>query len=767
MSSPKEEGDYQHVSPLRKSSPIINIKKKLSVPALNFSKTPCLQKPLSSSPPSTVSTPTSSLLSSSFEFQAQELESPIVVPKPQQVSSGPSSTSSGSSSPKTSVTPQSLKQRTTSGGKLGSAGPKPLPMTFNMKIGEELTEIKNTLNDLKYRSKNNNSALVALNENLNKFNEHFRKDEQGHVQLQGQLGQLLASGNIVTTVGATSSIVDGISNGQVYEKLSELESRIAQVSDKLRVLGIESKTSLIKLQELVDEQETGSNYTSLYRSGGNNNSSAGNSSTDSGEVADRVSEIIDTKFKDVKHNLVSIQEQMSAISTLEESIVKTLTRSFQSQLTENLDLTVDKVTAFSLNPNLAPAFDEDMISGLIQKQLADVISRVDDKFQHDAEIKTGMESWKNDQSKSSDNIVKAVKDLKSETKKLLQDQSRQQKEFQFQQQQLQLEYQQKSNEVEKKTAKHLITVDDMKSFNTEVSEKIGSLSSKLLSIEKSIANEKLLVYEDKEKESLIIKSETLQNQLESVKSQLAERRIQFEQVQKSKEELDTQQKLSQTQLINEQDSRRILETQLLDTQTRSNALQSKLSDKTVEAVKLQAENDKLKAELLQKEKDSQTELEKQNKLLEKLQSENEELKKQVEYESGLLTVKYKLKTQVGNLKQVKKQYQSLLLSKENLVNELGYLREIEERAIREKFQVIVNETLKNLNMSGVDGVSNDSSSGGGNIKTKNSKGLLLDMANSVRLADADGENYNDFDSNKENKLVAGISVTKRNFTSRI
>ncbi|GMF08118.1 unnamed protein product [Ambrosiozyma monospora] len=158
-------------------------------------------------------------------------------------------------------------------------------MTFNMKIGEELTEIKNTLNDLKYRSKNNNSALVALNENLNKFNEHFRKDEQGHVQLQGQLGQLLASSNVLTPTGATSSVVDGISNNHLCEKVSELKSLIAQISDKLRVLGIESKTSLIKLQELVDEQETGSNDTSLYRSRGNDNSSTSNPSIDSDEVA--------------------------------------------------------------------------------------------------------------------------------------------------------------------------------------------------------------------------------------------------------------------------------------------------------------------------------------------------------------------------------------------------------------------------------------------------------------------------------------------------
>ncbi|GME78698.1 unnamed protein product [Ambrosiozyma monospora] len=67
-------------------------------------------------------------------------------------------------------------------------------------------------------------------------------------------------------------------------------------------------------------------------------------------------------------------------------------------------------------------------------------------------------------------------------------------------------------------------------------------------------------------------------------------------------------------------------------------------------------------------------------------------------------------------------------------------------------------------MSGAGGVFDDSSSEDGAQK-KSNKGLLLDIANSVRLAD--DENYNDFDLNKENKLVAGISVAKRNFTSRI
>ncbi|GME81110.1 unnamed protein product [Ambrosiozyma monospora] len=451
-----------------------------------------------------------------------------------------------------------------------------------------------------------------------------------------------------------------------------------------------SKTSLIKLQELVDEQETGSNDTSLYRSRGNDNSSTSNPSIDSDEVAGRVSEIFDTKFKDVKNNLVSIQEQMSAISNLKESIIKELTISFQSQFNENLDLTVDKVTAASLSSNVVPALDEDIISGLIQKQLDDAISRVDIKFQHVTELKTGIELWKNDQSESYNNLVKAMEDFKSKTKKLLQDQSRQQNEFQIQQQQqqqLQLEYRQKNKEVEKERVKHLITVDDMKSSNAEVLEKVDSLSSKLLSIEESIVNEKSLAHQDKEKESLITRSDVLQNQLESLKSQLDEKIIQLEQVQKSREELVSQQKLAQTQLMNEQNSRRILESHLQDTQTRNVALESKLSDKTVETVKLQAENNKLKSQLLQKEKDSESELEKQNKLFEKLQKENAELKKQLVYESGLLTVKYKLKTHVGNLKQVKQQYQNLLLSKENLVNELGYLREIEERVIREKFQM--------------------------------------------------------------------------------
>ncbi|KAH3667308.1 hypothetical protein OGAPHI_002957 [Ogataea philodendri] len=56
--------------------------------------------------------------------------------------------------------------------------PKPLPISFNMKISEELAEIKTALGDLKFRSKNNNQSLVKLNENLARFNETTGGEER-------------------------------------------------------------------------------------------------------------------------------------------------------------------------------------------------------------------------------------------------------------------------------------------------------------------------------------------------------------------------------------------------------------------------------------------------------------------------------------------------------------------------------------------------------------------------------------------------------------
>ncbi|KAG7881418.1 hypothetical protein KL938_003548 [Ogataea parapolymorpha] len=62
------------------------------------------------------------------------------------------------------------------------AQPKPLPISFNMKISEELTEIKTALTDLKVRSKNNNQSLTKLNENLARFNETTGGEERKELQ---------------------------------------------------------------------------------------------------------------------------------------------------------------------------------------------------------------------------------------------------------------------------------------------------------------------------------------------------------------------------------------------------------------------------------------------------------------------------------------------------------------------------------------------------------------------------------------------------------
>ncbi|KAG7718276.1 hypothetical protein KL949_002871 [Ogataea haglerorum] len=62
------------------------------------------------------------------------------------------------------------------------AQPKPLPISFNMKISEELADIKTALTDLKARSKNNNQSLTKLNENLTRFNETTGGEERKELQ---------------------------------------------------------------------------------------------------------------------------------------------------------------------------------------------------------------------------------------------------------------------------------------------------------------------------------------------------------------------------------------------------------------------------------------------------------------------------------------------------------------------------------------------------------------------------------------------------------
>ncbi|KAG7904711.1 hypothetical protein KL907_003587 [Ogataea polymorpha] len=72
------------------------------------------------------------------------------------------------------------------------AQPKPLPISFNMKISEELSEIKTALTDLKVRSKNNNQSLTKLNENLARFNETTGSEERREFQtLVQQLRELV------------------------------------------------------------------------------------------------------------------------------------------------------------------------------------------------------------------------------------------------------------------------------------------------------------------------------------------------------------------------------------------------------------------------------------------------------------------------------------------------------------------------------------------------------------------------------------------------
>ncbi|KAG7867838.1 hypothetical protein KL918_002435 [Ogataea parapolymorpha] len=117
------------------------------------------------------------------------------------------------------------------------AQPKPLPISFNMKISEELAEIKTALTDLKVRSKNNNQSLTKLNENLARFNEttggEERKELQTLVQQLREVVEELRAGKEPGEAEKEKQVTD-FTKDQIVADQSYLEALRAEQTELLQ-----------------------------------------------------------------------------------------------------------------------------------------------------------------------------------------------------------------------------------------------------------------------------------------------------------------------------------------------------------------------------------------------------------------------------------------------------------------------------------------------------------------------------------------------------
>ncbi|KAG7853827.1 hypothetical protein KL939_005391 [Ogataea angusta] len=117
------------------------------------------------------------------------------------------------------------------------AQPKPLPLSFNMKISEELAEIRTALTDLKARSKNNNQSLAKLNENLATFNETTGGTERKELQtLVEQLREIVEELRATKGPGEgeTDREASGLAENQIVADQSYVEALRAEQTELLQ-----------------------------------------------------------------------------------------------------------------------------------------------------------------------------------------------------------------------------------------------------------------------------------------------------------------------------------------------------------------------------------------------------------------------------------------------------------------------------------------------------------------------------------------------------